>query len=170
MLRGIYVVVFNFVQTSTKTFCNLPLSWNVAFLLHRTSFLQKSMGFFHIAVNLGKRCFVTVVAGVITLCVVPRIELTKLNNYIIPFFLICQRESYEKKYRLWEPWMTFLLLHLNNSIVCFYYHLHFLWWLQRSQAQQQKFCTREKPNFSLNKKMHIVRSISNARVRTNLTT
>jgi len=46
------------------------------------------MGFFHIAVNLGKRCFVTVVAGVITLCVVPRIELTKLNNYIIPFFLI----------------------------------------------------------------------------------
>jgi len=27
--------------------------------------------------------------------------------------------------------------------------------LTRSQAQQQKFCTRQKPNFSLNKKMHI---------------
>jgi len=30
--------------------------------------------------------------------------------------------------------MTLLLLHLNNSIVCFHYHLHFLKCLQRSQA------------------------------------
>jgi len=44
--------------------------------------------------------------------------------------------------------MTLLLLHLNNSIVCF----RFLRCLQRSHAQQQKICTREKPNFSLNKK------------------
>jgi len=51
--------------------------------------------------------------------------------------------------------MTLLLLHLNSSIVCFHYHLHFLRCLQRSQAQQQKFCTREKPNFALNKKMRI---------------
>jgi len=51
--------------------------------------------------------------------------------------------------------MTLLLLHLKNSIVCFHYHLHFLGCLQRSQAQQQKLCTREKPNFALNKKMHI---------------
>jgi len=51
--------------------------------------------------------------------------------------------------------MTLLLLHLNNSIVCFHYHLHFLRCLQRSQAQQQKFCTREKTNIALNKKMHI---------------
>jgi len=48
--------------------------------------------------------------------------------------------------------MTLLLLHLNNRIVCFHYHLYFLKCLQRSQAQQQKFCTREKPNFALNKK------------------
>jgi len=51
-------------------------------------FLQTSQRFFHVAVNLGKRCFVSVVAGVVTLCFVPRIVLTKLNNYIIPFFLI----------------------------------------------------------------------------------
>jgi len=51
--------------------------------------------------------------------------------------------------------MTLLLLHLNNSFVCFHYHLHFLRCLQRSQAQQQKIYTREKTNFSLNKKMHI---------------
>ena len=57
-----------------------------------------------------------------------------------------------KKYRLWEPWVTMLLLHLNNSIVCFHYHLHFLRCLQRSQVQQQKFCTRVKTRFSLNKK------------------
>jgi len=50
--------------------------------------------------------------------------------------------------------MTVLLLHLNNSVVCFDYHLHFRRCLQRSQSQQQKFCTREKLNFSLNKKMH----------------
>jgi len=41
-----------------------------------------------------------------------------------------------------------LLLLLNNSIVCFHYHLHFLRCLQRSQAQQQKFCTCEKTNLS----------------------
>ena len=126
MLRGIYVVVFNFVQTSTKTFCNLPLSWNVAFLLHRTSFLQKSMGFFHIAVNLGKRCFVTVVAGVITLCVVPRIELTKLNNYIIPFFLIWQRESYKKNIvfenREWHFYYSTLTIALSVFItICIFF-------------------------------------------------
>jgi len=51
--------------------------------------------------------------------------------------------------------MTLLLLYLNNSIVFFDYHLHFLRSLQLSQAQQQKFCTCEKTNFSLNKKMHI---------------
>jgi len=48
--------------------------------------------------------------------------------------------------------MTLLLLHLNNSNVCFHYHLHFLRCLQRPQAQQQKIDTREKTNFSLNKK------------------
>jgi len=53
--------------------------------------------------------------------------------------------------------MTLLLLHRNNSIVCFciHYHLQFFKCLQRSQAQLQKFCTSEKPNFSLNKKMYI---------------
>jgi len=48
--------------------------------------------------------------------------------------------------------MTLLLLHLNNSIVCFHYHLHFLWCLQRSQAQQQKFFTRKKQTFRWTKK------------------
>ena len=43
--------------------------------------------------------------------------------------------------------MTMLLLHLNNSVVCFHNHLHFLRFLQRSQAQQQKFFTREKKVF-----------------------
>jgi len=51
--------------------------------------------------------------------------------------------------------MTLLLLPPNNSIVCFHYHLRFLRCLQRSQAQQQKFCISEKPNFPLDKKMHI---------------
>jgi len=59
-----------------------------------------------------------------------------------------------KKYRLSEPLMTLLILHLNNSIVCFHYHVHFLRRLQRSQAHQQKFCTCEKSNVSLNKNMH----------------
>jgi len=47
------------------------------------------------------------------------------------------------------------LLHPNNSVVCFHYHLRFLRWLQQSQAQQHNICTREKPNFSLNKMKHI---------------
>jgi len=54
---------------------------------------------------------------------------------------------------------TTLLLHLNNSVVCFHYHLPFLRCLQRSQAQQHKFCTCEKLIFSLNKKMHSNRRI-----------
>ena len=57
-----------------------------------------------------------------------------------------------KKCSLWEPWMILLLLHLDNRIVCFYYHLHFFRCLQRSQDQQQKFCICEKTNFLLNKK------------------
>jgi len=103
----------------------------------------------------GNAVFVNMVAGVFTLSFVPRIVLTKLNNYIIALFSNLTTLVSWKKYRLREPWMTLLLLHLNNSIVCFHYHLHFLRCLQRSQAQQQKFCTREKTNFSLNKKMHI---------------
>jgi len=47
------------------------------------------------------------------------------------------------------------LLHPNNSVGCFHYHLRFLRCLQQSQAQQQNICTREKPNVSLNTKMHI---------------
>jgi len=50
-----------------------------------------------------------------------------------------------KKYRLGEPWTRMLLLHLDNSVVCFHYHLHFLRCLQHSQVQQQQFCTGEKP-------------------------
>jgi len=44
----------------------------------------------YIAVNLGKRfcIFVCVVAEAFTLSFVLRIVLTKINNYIIPFFLI----------------------------------------------------------------------------------
>jgi len=51
-------------------------------------FVQASLRFFHIAVNLGNAIFVTVVARVFTLSFVPRIVLAKLNNYIIPLFLI----------------------------------------------------------------------------------
>jgi len=36
----------------------------------------------------GNAIFVSVIVGVFTLSFVPRIVLTKLNNYIIPFFLI----------------------------------------------------------------------------------
>jgi len=39
--------------------------------------------------------FVSVVAGVFTLSFVPRIVLTKFNDYIIPFFLIWRLQSYE---------------------------------------------------------------------------
>jgi len=98
----------------------------------------------------GNAIFVNVVAGVFTLSFMPRIVLTKFNNHIIPYFLVLW-----KIYRLWEPWMTVLFLHRNNSLVCFHCHLHFRRCLQRSQAQQQKICTREKPNFWLNKKIHI---------------
>jgi len=49
--------------------------------------------------------------------------------------------------------MTMLLLHLNISVVCFHYHLHFIRCLQRSQAQQQNFFTREKLLFA-EQKMH----------------
>jgi len=44
----------------------------------------------------GNSIFVSVVAGVFTLSFVPRIVLTKLNNCIIPFFLIWRLQSYEK--------------------------------------------------------------------------
>jgi len=44
----------------------------------------------------GKAIFVSVVAGVFTLSFVPRIVLTKLNNYMIPFFLFRRLQSYEK--------------------------------------------------------------------------
>jgi len=45
-----------------------------------------------------------------------------------------------------------VITHLNNSIVCFGYHLHFLKCLQRSQGQQRTFCTCEKTNFRWTKK------------------
>jgi len=48
--------------------------------------------------------------------------------------------------------MTLLLLHPNNSIACLYYYLHFLRWLQRSQAQQQKFAPVKKQTFRWTKK------------------
>ena len=123
---------------------------NVAFLLHHTLFfLQASQPLFHIAVNLGKRCFVTVVAGVITLCVVPRIELTKLNNYIIPFFLIWQRESYKKNIvfenREWHFYYFTLTIALSVFItICIFF-----------DAYVHKTSNKNLPNISLNKKMHI---------------
>jgi len=43
--------------------------------------------------------------------------------------------------------MRMLLIHLYSSDVSFHYHLHFLRCLQRSQTQQQKFCTCEKLTF-----------------------
>jgi len=46
--------------------------------------------------------------------------------------------------------MTFL--HLKNNIVPVYVTICIFLDAKCSQAQQQKFCTREKPNFSLNKK------------------
>jgi len=62
---------------------------NVAFLLHRTFFsCRRHSVSFTLQLIWGNAIFVSVVAGVITLCFVPRIVLTKLNNYIIPFFLI----------------------------------------------------------------------------------
>jgi len=44
----------------------------------------------------GNAVFASVVAGVFTLSSVPRIVLTKHNNYIIPLFLIWRLQSYEK--------------------------------------------------------------------------
>jgi len=58
MLLEIYVVVFNFVQTSTKKLLWLTLVMKCH--LSATShvlFLQASQRFFHIAVNLGKHYF-----------------------------------------------------------------------------------------------------------------
>jgi len=50
--------------------------------------------------------------------------------------------------------MTMLLLHLNNSVVCLHYHLHFLRCLQRSQAQQQKILHPGKNKLFAEQKMH----------------
>jgi len=104
----------------------------------------------------GNIIFVSVVAWITTLnfCASDCANETQ-NNYIIPFFLIWLLQSYEKKSssRTVNDNVP-LINHLNNSIVCFHYHLHCLRCLQRSQAQQRKFCTCGKPKFTLNKKIH----------------
>jgi len=41
-----------------------------------------------------------------------------------------------------------VITQLNNSIVCFGYHLHILRCLQRTRGQQRTFCTCEKATFA----------------------
>ena len=157
MLFGIYVIVFNFVQIgiiTRKNSCNNEMS-RFCYIARSFSCGRHCVSF-TLQLIWGNAIFVSVIAGVFTLSFVPRIVITKLQqlhnslNVSNLTTLVLW-----KKYRLWEPWMTLLLLHLHISIVCFHYHLHFLRCLQRTQAQQQTFCTREKTNFSPNKKMHI---------------
>ena len=134
MLFGSYAVVFNFIQTSTKNFLWLTFVLKCRFsVTSHALFLASSQPFFNIAVILVKRCF----------CKRGRRGLhfellasdcanwtQQIHNSL--FSNLTTLVSW-KKYRLWEPWMTLLLLHPNNSIVCFNYHLHFLRCSQRSQ-------------------------------------
>jgi len=155
MLFGIYVVVLNFVQTSTNNFLKLTFVMKCRFsVASHFFFLQTSQRFFLVAVNLGKRYFCKRGRRSHNFVLCASDLLTKLNNYNNSLFSYLTALVLWKKYRPWEHWMTLLLLHVNNSIVCFHYHLHFLRCLQRSQAQQQNFCTRENPNFDTKKNAH----------------
>ena len=156
MLFRISIVVFNFVQISIvtrKTSCNNVMSL-FCYIARSFSCRRHSVSF-TLQLIWGNAILVSVVAEVFTLSFVPRIVLTKLQQLHNSLVSNLTTLVLWKKYCLWEPWMTLLLLHLHNSIVCFHYHLHFLRCLQRTQAQQEKFCTCVKPNFSPNKKMHI---------------
>jgi len=90
MLFGIYVVVFNFVQTSTKKLLVTYLGNEMSLFCYiaRSFSYRRHSVCFTLQLIWGNAVFVSVVAGVFTLSFVPRIVLTKLNNYIIPFFLV----------------------------------------------------------------------------------
>jgi len=76
--------------------------------------------------------FVSVVARVFTLSFVPRIVLTKLNNYIILFFLVWRLQSYEKNIvfenREWHCYYSSLIIALSVFItICIFldaYNVH----------------------------------------------
>jgi len=55
---------------------------------HVVFFYRRHSVCFTLQLSWGKAIFGSVVAGVFTLSFVPRIVLTKLNNYTIPNFLI----------------------------------------------------------------------------------
>jgi len=101
----------------------------------------------------GNAIFVSVVAGVFTLSFVPRIVLTKVNNYIIPFFQIWRLWSYEKNIvfenREWHCYYSTLIIALSVFItICILldaYNVH---------KPATKILHLWKTNFSLNKKMH----------------
>jgi len=115
-----------------------------------------SRNFNQVSVTVSK-VTVSTTSLVLTLSFVPRIVLTKLKTTTLHNLLFSNLMTLV----LWKnivfencEWHCFYSV-LNNSIVYCHYYSHFRRCLQRSQAQQQKFCTCEKPNFSLNKEMHI---------------
>jgi len=99
----------------------------------------------------GNVSVVSVVARIFTLSFVPQIVLNKLKTTSLHNSLFSNLTTF-------VSWKNIVLenrerhCYYSDSIVCFHHHLHFLGCLQRLQAQQNKFCTCEKPNFSLNKK------------------
>jgi len=90
--------------------------------------------------------FVSVVAGVFTLSFVLRIVQTKLNNYIIPLFLIWRLLSYEKiivfENREWHCYCSTLKVSFSVFIaICIFL-----------DAYVHKPSNKNLPNFSLSKK------------------
>ena len=81
MLFGIYVVVFNFVETSTKNYCKLPCNEMSLFCYIARSFSNRHHCVpFTLQLIWGNVIFVSVVARVFTLSFLPRIVLNKLKT------------------------------------------------------------------------------------------
>jgi len=88
MLFGIYVAVFNFVQTSTKKLLVTYLCYEMSLFCYiaRSFSCRRHRASFTLQLIWGNLIFVSVVAGVFILSFVPRIVLTKPNNYIDSLF------------------------------------------------------------------------------------
>jgi len=102
----------------------------------------------------GNAVFLSVVSGVFTLSFVPRIVLTKLNNYIIPFFLIWRLYSHERntviENREWHCYYSTLKIALSVFItICIFldaYNVH--------KSSNKKFAPVKNQTFRWTKNAH----------------
>jgi len=152
MLFGIYVVVFNFVQTSTKNFLYLTFVMKCRFSVTSHALFRAGVTAFHIAVNLGKRCFCKRGRRVFTLSFVPRIVLTKqLRNSL---FSNLTTLVLWKKYRLNREWHCYystliiaLSVFITIGIFLDAYNIH--------KPSNKKFAPMKNQSFRWAKNMHI---------------